>query len=511
MPERKKGHVRNRSTGSAGSVHSDEANNDETSHLLNNDHGGKDIRKQTSTSNLHGISSVSSLHSISSQANLSLNTSRDRDTTHSSSSQQLFSLGLISSSLSSLNPRRKLYLIIGITAFILGLFATVNSFISIKNEGTNHNKIGKIVPDGDKFTIVLNTFKRHDMLSDALQHYSQCPNVKNIHVVWCEKKPPSSELTAKFGNRVVSPKIYFDIHDDSLNSRFLPLPTESRTDGILTVDDDMRISCDDLVIAHETWKSSPRTMVGFMPRTHLRSDTGKLLYRCWWSVWWRGKYSIVLTKAAFLHHDYFKHYTSTMPAPVREYVHKNKNCEDIAMQFLVANVSSLPPIFLRGSLEDLGVLGGISTQRDPIKAKHISARSACLNDMTVLFGANPLKYSRTFVERATNVFGNAPSTWWEYISSDMWSTDHGKISFLNKLDNKKAEPVPAPVVPPVPPVLVPAPAVPAPVPAPKPEPSKQEAEPKNNDNKNNDGNSSNSNSTSSSSSSKKRRRRRRRV
>mmetsp|Transcript_41372 Transcript_41372/g.133045 ORF Transcript_41372/g.133045 Transcript_41372/m.133045 type:complete len:209 (-) Transcript_41372:152-778(-) len=38
------------------------------------------------------------------------------------------------------------------------------------------------------------------------------------------------------------------------------------------------------------------------------------------------------------------------------------NCEDVAMQFLVANVSGRPPLFVRSSLGDLGVVGGISTR-----------------------------------------------------------------------------------------------------------------------------------------------------
>jgi len=33
------------------------------------------------------------------------------------------------------------------------------------------------------------------------------------------------------------------------------------------------------------------------------------------------------------------------------------NCEDVAMQFLVANVSGRPPLFVRSSLGDLGVVG----------------------------------------------------------------------------------------------------------------------------------------------------------
>ena len=39
-----------------------------------------------------------------------------------------------------------------------------------------------------------------------------------------------------------------------------------------------------------------------------------------------------------------------MPAAIRELVDDERNCEDIAMQFLIANVTSLPPIYVKGHL-----------------------------------------------------------------------------------------------------------------------------------------------------------------
>src|SRR5690348_6768682 len=36
----------------------------------------------------------------------------------------------------------------------------------------------------EQLTIVMNTFKRHDMMMDAVDFYSQCELVKYIYVVW---------------------------------------------------------------------------------------------------------------------------------------------------------------------------------------------------------------------------------------------------------------------------------------------------------------------------------------
>lgn len=207
----------------------------------------------------------------------------------------------------------------------------------------------RLIPN-EKLTIVMNTFKRHDLMEEAIDHYSKCNIVKYVYVVWSEPDPPTEAMISKFSSRS-HPWVIFDIHkQDSLNNRFKPLPNP-HTDSIFAVDDDMRVSCDDLALGYEVWRNSQRNLVGYMPRIHLRRSDGSLVYRCWWRVWWHGVYSIILTKAAFLHHDYLREYTENMPAQIRELVDQKRNCEDIAMQFLVANISSLPPIYVKGSLD----------------------------------------------------------------------------------------------------------------------------------------------------------------
>ena len=103
------------------------------------------------------------------------------------------------------------------------------------------------------------------MLLDALEHYSKCEHVKYIHVTWCEKEPPPREMTTKF-NTQSTPMITFDLYEDSLNARFIPLKTGTYNDGIFSVDDDIRVSCQELRLAHEVWRGSSHTLVGFMPR-----------------------------------------------------------------------------------------------------------------------------------------------------------------------------------------------------------------------------------------------------
>jgi hypothetical protein len=65
-----------------------------------------------------------------------------------------------------------------------------------------------------------------------------------------------------------TPRLEYELHDvDSLNNRFRPLlPLE--TAAVFSVDDDLHLPCATLDFAHDVWRASPSTMVGFMPRMH---------------------------------------------------------------------------------------------------------------------------------------------------------------------------------------------------------------------------------------------------
>ena len=203
-----------------------------------------------------------------------------------------------------------------------------------------------------------------------------------------------------------------------MNNRFKPISDE-HTNAIFTVDDDMRVPCTELSLGYEVWSANEDNLIGFMPRIHVMGTHG-FQYRCWWSVWWRGAYSIILTKASFLHHKYFELYSIAMPSEIREYVDRHRNCEDLAMQFLITNATSLAPLYIKGHLSDLGALNGISTSQNLLRAGHMSQRSRCLDDLASFYGTMPLKLSHVILDSASNQWHNQPSMWWEYISSDLW-------------------------------------------------------------------------------------------
>nr|ATO91431.1 UDP-glycosyltransferase [Fallopia multiflora] len=245
------------------------------------------------------------------------------------------------------------------------------------------------------YTVLINTWKRNSLLKQSVAYYASCSGTDAIHVVWSESDPPSDSLKAYLRKIVQSksqmthkPNLRFDLNEeDNLNNRFKPIK-DLRTDAIFSIDDDVIVPCDTLDFAFSVWQSAPSTMVGFVPRMlwSSKEKIGSTSYKYggWWSVWWTGTYSMVLSKAAFFHRKYLDIYTNEMPTSIRDYVTRERNCEDIAMSLLVANVTGAPPIWVKGKIFEIGS-SGISSLNG-----HNGKRTKCLNDFISLYGTLPL-------------------------------------------------------------------------------------------------------------------------
>ncbi|XP_002964004.2 glycosyltransferase family 64 protein C4 [Selaginella moellendorffii] len=246
-----------------------------------------------------------------------------------------------------------------------------------------------------RYTVLVNTWKREDLLKKSVAHYASCKGVDAFRVVWSEPEPPSDELHLSLLETIArrhrrgsrAPELHFDVNlEDNLNNRFKPI-TGLNTDAVFSVDDDVLVSCDTMELAFNVWLSARDSMVGFVPRMHWLQSKGQTptyRYGGWWSVWWTGSYSMVLSKIAFFHSKYLELYTYQMPQSIRSYVANERNCEDIAMSFLVANVTKAPPIWVKGRVVEIGS-SGISSLTG-----HSHRRSRCLNHFVTLFEGMPL-------------------------------------------------------------------------------------------------------------------------
>ncbi|CAI0443547.1 unnamed protein product [Linum tenue] len=240
----------------------------------------------------------------------------------------------------------------------------------------------RLQAQGKGYAIVMNTWKRYDLLKQSIAHYASCSELDSIHIVWSEPDPPSDPLVAHL-NRILQSKsrgprqveLKFDINkEDSLNNRFKEIK-DLKTDAVFSIDDDVVFPCSSVEFAFHVWQSAP---------DNLRDNNKYYSYGGWWSVWWTGTYSMVLSKAAFFHKKYLRLYTNEMPASLKDYITKNRNCEDIAMSFLVANATDAPPVWVKGKIFEIGSTGISSL------GGHKDRRSLCINRFVAEFGRMPL-------------------------------------------------------------------------------------------------------------------------
>ncbi|CBN77922.1 Glycosyltransferase, family GT64 [Ectocarpus siliculosus] len=283
---------------------------------------------------------------------------------------------------------------------------------------------------GGMFTIVVNTFERPRQMEEAVRHYAKCPSVESVRVAWSEPSPPPDATTSPLLFDHPRPVKIHAYPTTSINNRFMP-PSDLMTEAVFVVDDDIAVPCEHLLSAFNTWQQHPDTLVGFFPRSHsyqpptaagVKEDggNGNWEYLYFWRVLWSMEYSIILTKAAFVHAKYLELYSSgggegggggdvtetqerrrddsagsawseaTVRAMVktRAYVDSHRNCEDIAMQMAVTSVSGLPPVAAFAPVVDVGLFGGISIGEGSGKwwqAPHAKKRSRCLADLREIF------------------------------------------------------------------------------------------------------------------------------
>lgn len=83
--------------------------------------------------------------------------------------------------------------------------------------------------------------------------------------------------------------------------------------------------------------------------SYQRHRPASYFYGGWWSVWWTGTYSMVLTKAAFIHKKYLDMYTEKMPASIRAFTKAERCVYSIACSVSAFSHDVIPYLYRRNS------------------------------------------------------------------------------------------------------------------------------------------------------------------
>ncbi|XP_055842847.1 exostosin-2 [Episyrphus balteatus] len=235
------------------------------------------------------------------------------------------------------------------------------------------------------FTAVILTYDRVESLFTLIQKLAIVPSLQKILVVWNNQKklPPLPSMFPK----ILKPFKVIQTRANKLSNRFFPYD-EIETEAILTIDDDIvMLTADELDFGYEVWREFPDRIVGFPSRIHVW-DNVTLRWR--YESEWTNQISMVLTGAAF-HHKYWSYmYTNAMPGDIKDWVDEHMNCEDIAMNFLVANITNKPPIKVTPR-KKFKCPECTNTEMLSADLNHMMERSACIDRFAKIYGSMPLQ------------------------------------------------------------------------------------------------------------------------
>lgn len=247
--------------------------------------------------------------------------------------------------------------------------------------------------DWSHYTVRMNTWKRSDQLQVSIRHFLTCDRVASVQVVWCTAQGPLPDWLETW--RDDETRLTVELHaENSLNARFDVLEAPP-TMGILSVDDDVLRPCLALDVAFAKWTSNPDRLVGFDARTHVVENSGKdgttWKYGYLSTTTHTNRYSITLSRCAFVHVDHLRSYTHDIPAAYRAMVTEHMNCEDILLSFWVSHLTDCQPPLLADYWAMKSMIKLYSPQAISGTSQHKQIRDVCVDTFRRGFGLDCLE------------------------------------------------------------------------------------------------------------------------
>ncbi|NP_001085503.1 exostoses-like 2 isoform X1 [Xenopus laevis] len=255
----------------------------------------------------------------------------------------------------------------------------------------------------DSFTLIMQTYNRTDLLLKMLNHYQAMPGLSHVIVVWNNVgQETPRELWESFGPHPVP--VTFKMQKVNLMRNRLQSFPEIQTQAVLMMDDDTLVSAYDVSFAFSVWQQFPDRIVGFVPRKHVSSPSGIYSYGSFElkapHTETGDMYSMILIGAAFFHSDYLRLFEQ-LPASIHNMIDQTQNCDDITMNFMVANhLGKASGVLVKPTdMRNLEKEAGSGYTGMWHRAEHLLQRSYCLNKLAEIYGTMPLKYSSIMISQ----------------------------------------------------------------------------------------------------------------
>ncbi|XP_073010569.1 glycosyltransferase family protein 64 C3 [Typha latifolia] len=294
------------------------------------------------------------------------------------------------------------------------LFLLLPLFLSISTSSSDYCDPSSL-PDplllrSDQLTVLLSGYSplRLPLLRRLALSYSSHPSVAAVLLLWFNPShPPPYHLFSSLSSSVSV--IPHSPNSSSLNLRFLPRP-QILTRFVAVADDDVSVPHPSLSFAFSVFRSlpNPKPLVGFFPRSHDLDIPS----RDWIYTVHRDRYSILLTKFVILTADLLREYSCdpALAAP-RRWVDRQRNCEDILMNFVAARATGVGPVMVaaegvrdygdpRNSVKDGAA--NLKAREEEIRRVGLSSRGGdghwrkrgeCIREFHRMLGMMPLRYS----------------------------------------------------------------------------------------------------------------------
>eukprot|EP01088_Endostelium_zonatum_P011674 TRINITY_DN25821_c0_g1_i1.p1 TRINITY_DN25821_c0_g1~~TRINITY_DN25821_c0_g1_i1.p1 ORF type:complete len:338 (-),score=56.08 TRINITY_DN25821_c0_g1_i1:80-1072(-) len=251
--------------------------------------------------------------------------------------------------------------------------------------------INQPLPQHQKLTIMIPTIPSHtdDFRIQITNHYSKCSNINKILWLWDSSKPISSFLSQTSSssnntNRINSTCIRTPAPHGDLTARFLLYP-EVDSDIIMSLDDDLLVSCTALSAALTVIIRNPNQYVSFYPRLILCRNN-RLQYS-WNGAYTTGLYSFGITGAAITTRSVLERFWQKKEKyrELFDKVREKKNCEDILFAFIHWEMEKAPGVMMHWA----GHSKTLNREGLSQRGNHGEGRDKCVRRFVKAFGFVP--------------------------------------------------------------------------------------------------------------------------